>query len=234
MANEHIQIQIKRGTDVNRRAASMANGEPGVTTNSDHLGGFLTIGDGSTVGGVYPGAGNSQPGWKRNSWYFTDMNIGPLVAATTSANVLTYMPICIPAGGSMELKNIGINVTTAGAAGAKVRVGLYSSSDGEPGDLVLDSGDLIATSTGFKSVGSALSVPLRPGWYWAAIVCNDLTIGFSSLNYNYFRQIIGWTSSAVMNPTVVYEIHVYAALPASATPLGLASSVAPIVHLQAK
>lgn len=59
---------------------------------------------------------------------------------------------------------ISVEVTVAGVAGTKVRPAIYADSDGEPGALIHDAGQLEAESTGVKTA-SGLSVVLAPGAY---------------------------------------------------------------------
>lgn len=232
MANEEIQIQISRGSDSSRRAATPVSGEPGVTTDSGHLGGFLTVGDGSTAGGVYPGAGNAHPGGPVNRWIVPPSLLLAPATAATSANVLLYVPICFPPGPARSIKNLGIQVNGAGGGGAAFRLGIYDNVDGVPTNLVLDSGSIAATSTGFKQMAAATTTAVRPGWYFIAFVTNSATATWETLSTTGYLGLIPWSSSAAKRPTVHYELHTYAALPSTASPLGVAGGAFPLGNVQ--
>lgn len=62
---------------------------------------------------------------------------------------------------------LGLNVTTAGAAGAIIRFGLYQDNNGIPGALIVDAGTVAADTTGFKAV--TISAMLAPGLYWTSV-----------------------------------------------------------------
>jgi hypothetical protein len=70
---------------------------------------------------------------------------------------------------------IGIQVVTAGNAGAKCHLGIYENAgntNNAPSGLVIDAGELDISSTGFKSlnIDQALTADTR---YWAALLSND-------------------------------------------------------------
>lgn len=62
---------------------------------------------------------------------------------------------------------ISIEVTTGGA-GDVCHVGIYADSNGLPGALIVDSGEIDCSSTGTKAV--TISVTLAVGNYWLAIL----------------------------------------------------------------
>jgi hypothetical protein len=94
-------------------------------------------------------------------------------------DVLRAAPFYVPQRCTMD--RIGIRVIGAGAAGAKIRVGLYRD-DGNfyPSTLVVDGGELDATGTGVRL--ATVNVTLEPGVYWLAGVANDATIDWSAAN----------------------------------------------------
>jgi hypothetical protein len=60
---------------------------------------------------------------------------------------------------------IGVHVTTAGAAGSVIRLGIYNADDNMfPSTLLLDAGTVVGTSTG--NVDITISQALNPGIYW--------------------------------------------------------------------
>lgn len=93
----------------------------------------------------------------------------PHATRTTSAQTLTrlhYLPMWVAE--RIAIDRIGVEVTTGGAAGSVVRLGLYDTSNGLPGARLLESAALSAESTGL--VEATVSVELDPGLYWTAVV----------------------------------------------------------------
>lgn len=88
-------------------------------------------------------------------------------------NAMKFIPFIVDAA-SETYDRITINVSTLGGAGAKVRLSLYNDSNGVPGSLVLDAGEVDVTATGIKEI--AISQTLNRGIYWLATLCNDGTV----------------------------------------------------------
>ncbi len=233
MAASTIKIQLKRGLDAARRLITPSSGEVLVNTDTDHLGGFATVGDGATAGGNYPGAGNAQPGWVDSANYMTQQSLLAPSTAAATANLIFFTPICVPPDGAINYKSIAVNVVGAGGAGSLVRLGIYDNVDGKPQNLIYDSGNISVTSTGLKRPLLATDRPLRPGWYWLAFTTNGATATYSTLNTLGFQPWIGFTVTTVIRPTLWFQIKAFAALPATATLSGNAFGGSPLVFLQA-
>ena len=232
MANDTTRFQMRRGSRLNLDAETPRKGEPTLTTDSTHVGHFARIGDNSTAGGLYAGAGNAHPGGPVNRWIHPPASLLAAGTGAVAANVLLFMPVCIPPDSRPVIKNIGIHVQGAGGGGDNVRLGLYRNEDGVPTDLVFDSGNISVSSTGFKQMASPSPVDVRPGWYWTAFVGSAATATFQILSTTGYLPPIPWASSSAKRSTVHYEIHSFAALPASASPLGVSNGAYPLVHLQ--
>lgn len=91
---------------------------------------------------------------------------------TTAARTLNkpyFLPLWVPRGG-MALDRIACEVTTAGAAGAVVRMGIFQKRAGDerPGTVLLDAGTVSATTTGVKEI--TIDVTLEPGLHWLCVV----------------------------------------------------------------
>src|SRR4051812_39435289 len=70
-------------------------------------------------------------------------------------------------GRTMTVARIGVDVTTAGSAGALCRLGIYADNGwGLPGTLLLDAGVVDCTTTGVKEL--TITQALAPGLYWFA------------------------------------------------------------------
>lgn len=232
MANDDITIQIARGSDADRRLATPVEGEPGVTTDSGHLGSYLTVGDGSTAGGVYPGAGNAHPGGPVNRWIHPPSSLLAAGTGAISPNILLFMPVCLPVDTNPRVKNLGIQVNGAGGGSDTVRLGLYRNEDGVPTDLIMDSGNLNVGSTGFKQMASATITSVKPGWYWTAFLCSAATATYEILATTGYLPLVPWSSSAAKRSTVQFQIYPYAALPSTASPVGVSNGAFPLVHVQ--
>lgn len=110
---------------------------------------------------------------------------------TSLAEATLYAtPLFIP--GLMTVDRFALSVSTAGAAGALIRVGFYAhdASYGGPGARILDAGTIDATTTGDKSLTINQQLP---GTVWAAwvvqgaaatrpVIRANSPVGFSPFN----------------------------------------------------
>jgi hypothetical protein len=88
---------------------------------------------------------------------------------TLTANQLVLFPAYFDVAGS--LTNFVLNVSTAVAA-SKARVGLYEiDTDGEPGELIVQSADIDTTTTGVKTPTIA-SLVWAPRWCYVGVIAN--------------------------------------------------------------
>ena len=94
---------------------------------------------------------------------------------TITANRLYYEPIfCTTA---ITVQKLSLQVQTAGAAGKKVRVGIYNcTTDLQPTSLILDAGEVAVDTTGQKIITVDLSLP--PGLYLSCFVSDGTPILF--------------------------------------------------------
>ena len=103
---------------------------------------------------------------------------GPVARVAPTAfyeagNMLVAVSFELDADATID--QLACEVTTAGAAGAEVYVGLYDSlSSGLPGDLVAN-GTVTADTTGVKTITLDPTVALTKGRYWVGAVSNKLT-----------------------------------------------------------
>jgi hypothetical protein len=123
-------------------------------------------GSGNT-GWVAYGSGASLPQLRLRSGLYYPVPQGPVTTTSPALNNLRVAPLLVPF--TVTLNSIAIEVTTAGAAGAVLRLGILSDDGtGYPGALLLDAGTVDATTTGVKSI--AISQALTPGVYWIGVV----------------------------------------------------------------
>jgi len=93
--------------------------------------------------------------------------------ADVPANTLHADPY--PVFRRMRFDRIGLYVAGAGAAGARMRLGIYKDTGQVyPGELVVDAGEVAADTVGNKEL--TIDATLEPGLYWLAHNANDPTI----------------------------------------------------------
>jgi len=144
---------------------------------------------------------------KAGDWYepvvVLDACSGHLIGANTLR--ASYYPVFR----RLRFDYIRTNITTAGAAGALIRLGVYDDLNGYPNNLIVDSGDLNAAATGY--VGATINVTLNPGVYWVACLTND-----GAVQIPFSQYTIPFTGS--LNPQYLiehyYVSYTYGALPA--------------------
>lgn len=90
---------------------------------------------------------------------------GSITTATVTAGTLSATPKFVPS--TVSIDRLGMEVSTAGDAGSKVRLGIYAD-DGtlRPGALVLDAGTINGDSNTRQDI--TVSATLQRGWYWFA------------------------------------------------------------------
>jgi hypothetical protein len=88
---------------------------------------------------------------------------------TLAANRLLYAPLVLQHSLTIDL--LSVEVTTAGAAGALIRLGLYQADiDNQPTDLVLDAGEVDGASVGVKTI--SVNISLSVGRYLLVLNTN--------------------------------------------------------------
>ena len=102
--------------------------------------------------------------------YYKTQTSAPATYALTVGQ-MRFTPLIV--GRAAVLDRLGVAVQTAGAAGAVVRLGIYSDLNGKPDSLVLDAGTVDTTTTGAKEITISQSVSL--GRYWLAAVAQVAT-----------------------------------------------------------
>lgn len=136
---------------------------------------------------------------------------GGRATASLTANTLYALPLLVAR--DMTIDRIAIQVTSAGAAGTKARLGIYElGTNLYPGALLLDAGEVDVDGTGVLAI--TIDQALTKGIYFTAVVsdgtpqlrsviADDLTsplFGLLSTNFNIHHNL--WSVA-----------HTYAALP---------------------
>ena len=100
---------------------------------------------------------------------------GPVGNATlnTALNTAYFLAIYFPI--PTVIDSIRANVSTAGSAGAVVRLGVYASdANGEPSSLLVDAGTIDGTTTGLQSIAINITVS---GLVWGVAVSQVANCG---------------------------------------------------------
>ena len=71
----------------------------------------------------------------------------------------------------MTLDRIAMEITVAGSAGSLLRLGIYSSVNSLPYDLILDAGTIACDSATFQSI--TINQSLAPNLYWLTFIHNS-------------------------------------------------------------
>lgn len=132
------------------------------SNRSQDVGNFYLV-SGSTAHTFMQAAGSAQTGLFASGYYYGPG--GGRSTTTMTAGLLTFVPFWV--GTATNFSMIGAEVTTAGAAGTALRLGIYrDSGKGLPDALILDAGKVDAATTGPKELSIAQA--LSPGLYWLA------------------------------------------------------------------
>lgn len=155
----------------------------------------------------------APPRYKTGAYYTPP---GPRGTGAPALNVLSTVPFWV--GRAQNFDRIGAEVTTAGAAGATLRLGIYADDgNGLPGALVVDAGTITSDSTGAKEL--TISQSLAAGWYHLAALVNTATATFRVITGNNYPVGAGSLASATASGGQAghYTAGVTGALPASFT-----------------
>jgi hypothetical protein len=85
-------------------------------------------------------------------------------ASAGANNLLRFHPVVVT--NAVTLDRIGMEVTTNGESGSKLRLGIYADdgSGWNPGALLVDAGQVAGDSTGFKEATISLAVDFKILW----------------------------------------------------------------------
>ena len=107
------------------------------------------------------GAAGYAPQYRSGNYY--TFGIGG-ATSTHGLATLSVNPIWLPAG--ITLDRIGLELTTAGAATAVYRMGLYTDSGGQPSTLVAEYGTIDCTVTPAALTLTISQAISSSAWYW--------------------------------------------------------------------
>ncbi|CAB4148605.1 hypothetical protein UFOVP533_13 [uncultured Caudovirales phage] len=187
-------------------------------TNIKTINGTSVLGSGDLV--VGGGGGNvvathilTKP--RSLFYYSTSLTQGNLNTATHSANAL--IPTAFIPAYNLTINTFIVQVTTL-AVGGLAKIAIYSDLDGVPHTKLLESANVLTTTTGTKTITGFTFTFTAGTTYWIALVTNTGVAGWRSMNIN--ALMLG-PAIAASNSTQVYTSWyinaLYASLPATLT-----------------
>lgn len=158
--------------------------------------------DGSLIPAAVEAALGGPLTFYSGSYYTTP---GSVATATRPDQVATASPLLVQKTATFD--RIAVEVTTVGAAGSTISLGIYNDNGGTPGALNTDAGTVAGDgTTGVKTI--TISVTLTPGLYWlsartntggTAPTCRAYTSGQHVLGAplvaTNFSAGVGWSKS---------------------------------------
>lgn len=139
----------------------------------------------STNLGWYPVAQSAGGFRYRSGSYYGPEATSTSAAQNGSSTWMMFTPVVIRK--TVTIAGMGVNVTTAGAAGTYLQLGLYTSSGGRPDALVAQtpfaSGQVVGDATGAQYanfVGGNVTIPA--GIYWLAVAVSSSAIAVTGVS----------------------------------------------------
>lgn len=150
-------------------------------------------------------------------------------SVTLGIGTLRLTPKFVP--NPVTLTRIGAETTVIGDVGSVIRLGIYANVQGDfrPGALVLDAGTIPGDAVAVSEIVVAQAI--AAGWFWfGAVIQNDVTIqptirATTTLAEPSPIDMFAATPTANMSGVGYLQSGVAGALPANATPAGLAATV---------
>ncbi len=207
---------------------------PVFVLNSADGGGFVSIPDsfvlpsGQRVAGVVMvdedgliAPSSPVPSWRTGAIYDGNWTLagGSMAGSAMVANTLYGMPIYIPKG-SVTTK-IGVNVTSAGAAGKLIRLGIARMNADKTGTLVLDGGAVAADALASPELDFAPDVSTG-GWYYLLAISDGTPSIMAHISSA--SALLGRSSYAsTVRNSMASMSQTYGALPTTFTPAAYAT-----------
>ena len=190
--------------------------------------GYLTSTDWTTF--------NSKPNYvTAANWNLGVQGGGTLSTISLGSNVIKFYKIYIANG--ITVTRLGCNVTNAGTAGSRGRLGIYSDVNGYPTNLILDSGEFTCDVIAPKLL-TGLSASLPAGVAWLCSVNNSVAnVTFNSHPISNLYPLGSLAPNGGLNANLTHYsgTFTYAAFPSntSALTLSLLSTTVPAVYFYA-
>ncbi len=160
--------------------ASIGHGHAAASSGSD---GFMSAADKAafdlwkTV--LFAGATGRSRKWS-NTTASAQVVATAATGVALQANRLYITPLPLGIGGAYS--KLSVILSTPGAAGAKIRVGIYKENEttGRPGELLVDFGEAAADGAAATLSFLAAYAPPKPGMYFLGVITNDSAIVLQS------------------------------------------------------
>lgn len=169
-------------------------------------------------------------------YFLTASPAGSSTSSTLGVGTLRLLPWIVHR--AITIDRIGAEVTSAGDAGSKLRLGIYADNgNGYPGALVLDAGTIDGDSATVQSV--TISQALSPGLYWVGGAVQVVSVTqptVRTINTSWIPPVsltLGTSApSAAANTLGFSQGSVTGALPSAFTTSVSASGAIPRVHVR--
>lgn len=176
---------------------------------------------------------NSKPNYlTAGYWNLGVQGGGTLSTISLPGNIIKFYKIYTT--NTVTVTRLGCNVTNAGTAGSRGRLGIYSDVNGYPSALILDSGEFTCDSIAAKTL-TGLSATLPAGVAWLCSVNNSVAnVTFNSHPVSNLYPLGSLAPGGGLNANYTHYsgTFTYAALPAntSALTLSLLTTTVPAVY----
>lgn len=162
----------------------------------------------------------AQPPWQSGRYYSPGRGASLSTSVILGNGSMRAYPAYVP--NAVTLSRIGSEITGAGDAGSKLRLGIYTDDGtGRPGSLVIDAGTIAGDSVAVQEI--TISQALGSGVFWFVAVVQIVTVTQPTVRTT--QPPSGWGDVGVAAPGAGQEDRMFAfaagvtgALPASYTP----------------
>lgn len=157
--------------------------------------------------------------FRKNGGYYgatLHFAITPTTQSISSINSLRAFPFIVTK--TQKFDRIAVRVTTAGGSGAVARLGIYADNGNlYPGAKILDAGEMSMEGTPPFIREATISVTLKPGLYWLAVITGGATgTAVAAIAPANAFALEGFDSTLTGTPNLGYAAtQTYGALPAS-------------------
>ena len=121
----------------------------------------------------------------------------PSSSAANSNDRVTYCPFFVDRGITIDELALHVVVANAGAS-AVLRLGIHADNAGRPGTVVADGGTASINSTGVKSLALSPAVALTRGWYWSAMVAQNLDTAGTNPTFSGLQNTMAQAGAAAV------------------------------------
>jgi hypothetical protein len=141
------------------------------------------------------------------SYYFTSSATAVNTSSTLANGTFRVAPWYVP--NACTISRIGAEITSAGDAGSKLRIGIYSDTGScAPGSLLLDAGTIAGDSATVQEI--TVSQALTPGIYWVGAAVQLVTVTQPTVRVTSGVNMLGVISLGTAAPSAGQTISGFA------------------------